>query len=177
VRQFADHEKGPDPYDPPVRRRNVRTLLAVAAVLALAAVLPGTSRRQLQPDLRYDTHAAAVEAGTVSRGALPGFVPAGARNIHLREHRGGERFVRFDYDTARAAELTAGMRRVDDDEKEGVQVPRSGWARWFPINDRTLSGGQGGYLELYEVVAGPDRGWLALDRRTAHAYYWSAEAP
>lgn len=173
---FADHEKGPDPYDPPVRRRNVRTLLAVAAVVALAAILPGTCRRHLQPDLRYDTHAQAVQAGAVERGAIPGFVPPEARDIHLREHRDGARFIRFDYDPARAAALTAGMRAVPEGEKEGVSVPRAGWARWFPINDRTLSGGQSGYLQLFEVAAGPDRGWLALDPRTGHAYYWSAEA-
>jgi hypothetical protein len=171
---FADHEKGPDPRDPSVRRRNVRTLLAIAALVALVAVLPGTCRRFTQPDASYPTASAAVADGAVERGAVPRFVPAEARDIHVRHNpRTGRRFVRFDYDTARVTELTATMRPVPEAEKERVPVPGAGWAPWFPVTERTLSGRQGEYLTLFEVPAGPDRGWLALDPRTQHAYYWS----
>lgn len=174
---FADHEKGPDPYEPAVRRRNLRTLLVAAALIATAAILPGTCRRYVQPDAAYPTHAAAVEAGALERGSLPGFVPAGASDIRVRHDRSDRRFIRFDYDPARTAGLTAGMRPVPEEEKASLKVTGAGWVRWFPLNERTLSGGQGEYLDVYEIAAGPDRGWLALDARTRHAYYWSAGAP
>lgn len=177
MREFADHEKGPDPRDPAVRRRNLRTLLVLAAAVAVAAILPGTCRRFSAPDAAYPTAAEAVGAGAVRRGQLPAFVPEGARDVRVRHDPAtGRRFVRFDYDSAWVSPMTAGMRPVPEEEKERVPVPSAGWASWFPITERTLSGRQGGYLQLFEVPAGPDRGWLALDPRTLHAYYWSPGA-
>lgn len=167
MRHPADAEKGPDPYDPPTRRRNVRTLLVLAALVALVALLPGTCRRYTSPDATYPTAAEAVR-----RGELPAFVPAGARDVHIRHNpRTGRLFARFDFDSAWVAEMTAGMRPVPPAEKENVPVPGAGWASWFPITERTFSGRQGEYLDVYQVV--PDAGWLALDERTGHAYYWT----
>ena len=171
---LPDDRKGPDPYDPAVRRRNVRTLLLVAALVATVALLPATCRRQASPDAAYPTQPDAARAGAVERGAVPGFVPAGATDIHLRHNpETGRRFVRFDYDPAWVPAMTAGMRPVPEAEKERLQVPGAGWASWFPVSTRTFSGRQGEYLAVYEIPAGPDRGWLALDARTRHAYYWS----
>jgi hypothetical protein len=178
VREFSDDERGPDPSDPDVRRRNLRTLLVLVALVALAAVFPGTCRRVASPDAAYPTGARAAEDGAVQRGAVPGLIPPDARDVRVRhDPRSGRRFIRFDYDSAGAAELTAGLRRVAEEEKARVPVPAAGWASWFPITERTLSGRQGGYLEVYEVTSGPDRGWLALDPRTRHAYYWSEGGP
>jgi hypothetical protein len=169
VRALPDDERGPDPRDPATRRRNVRTLLAVAALVALAAVLPGTCRRMSSPDVTYAT---AAEAAADER--LPRFVPAAATGIHLRhDASAGHLIVRFDYDPARSEELVAGMRPVEAGERERIPVPAAGWASWFPINDRTLGGRQGEYLGVYEVPAAGAGGWLALDPRTRRAYYWS----
>jgi hypothetical protein len=169
VRAIPDDERGPDPRDPATRRRNVRTLLAVAALVALAAVLPGTCRRMSSPDITYAT---AAEGAADER--LPRFIPAAATGIHLRhDPADGRRIVRFDYDPAREEELVAGMRPVEDAEKERIPVPASGWASWFPINDRTLGGRQGEYLRVWEVPASVGGGWLALDPRTRRAYHWS----
>jgi hypothetical protein len=169
VHASPDSEKGPDPYEPATRRRNVRTLLAVGALVALAAVLPGTCRRITSPDVTFAT---ATEArGTA---ALPSFVPPSATDIHLRhDRRTGRRIARFDYDPDAEAALVAGMRPVPDPAAEAIPAPASGWAGWFPINSRTLSGRQGEYLRVFEIITGPDRGWLALDPRTRHAYYWT----
>jgi hypothetical protein len=174
VRDSAPDEMGPDPYDPAVRRRNVRTFVAVAIALIAVALLPGTVRRVAEPTTVYPTQAEAVEAGAVEAGVVPAFVPPGATRIHTRRNpRTGRHFVRFDYDPARTEELTAGMRPVPEEEKEAVPVPPSGWLRWFPISERTLAGGQAPHLQVFEVPAGRDAGWLALDPRTGHAYYWS----
>lgn len=177
MHEFAEAEKGPDPRDPSVRRKNVRTLLVAAALVAVAAILPGTCRRFVQPDARYETRTEAVEAGAVDSGVLPRFLPDGAADIRVRHDRSGRRFIRFGYDTAQAAALTAGMRPVPQEEKESIAVTGAGYVSWFPLNERTLSGSQGEYLDVYEVIAGPDRGWLALDARTGHAYYWSTGGP
>lgn len=170
-----DAEKGPDPYDPRVRRRNVITVFIVLAAVALLAMIPATYRRFQQPEALYPTHAQAVQAQAVERGDVPRFVPATATQIHARHNRDtGQRFVRFDYQPAELPAITAGMQRVSgEQEMENVPVPSPGWSKWWLITRRTLTGGQGKYLEVYHIPAGPDRGYLAVDPRTRHGYFWS----
>jgi hypothetical protein len=165
---------GPDPYDPAVRRRNVKTLAVVIAVLVGAALIPATYRRFQQPETFYATQADAVGAKAVERGDVPRFVPAAATEIHARHNRDtGQRFVRFTYAEADLPAITRGMRRLSAEEMEKVSVPTPGWSEWWPITSRTLSGGQAEYLQVYETRSRTDRGYLAVDPRTRHAYFWS----
>lgn len=170
-----DAPKGPDPYDPQVRRRNIVTaFVALFAILALAAI-PATFRTIRQPEALYPTHAEAVREKAVQRGDVPGFVPGTATQIHARNNRdSGQRFVRFSFQPAEVPAITRGMQRLrTEQELERVPVPSPGWSKWWLITSRTLTGGQGKYLEVYRIPSGPDRGYLALDPRTGHGYYWS----
>jgi hypothetical protein len=167
-------ELGPDPYHPPVRRRNIITLVIVAAVLIAAAFIPATVRRFQQPEEKFDTYIAAADAKTVERGILPAFVPPSATDIYTRRNKvTGQRFVRFTYPEGGLQPATAGMRRLPLAEVERMQVPTPGWSRWWPITSRTLSGSQGERLEVWEIAAGADRGYLTLDPRTRQAFFWS----
>lgn len=168
-------EKGPDPFDPRVRRRNVITAVIVLALVLVFAMIPATLRRFQQPATFYPTYAEAVGAQAVQRGDVPRFLPPAATDIHARSNRGnGQRLVRFDFRKADVPALTRGMTRIRSEaELERVQVPSPGWSKWWLISSRTLTGGQAEYLEIYEVPAGPDRGYVVLDPRTLHGYYWS----
>ena len=175
VYTYPEHlEKGPDPFDPAVRRRNLKTMLLVALGIAVLAAVPAGYRRLQQPEARYSTQAEAVSDGAVERGEVPRFVPATAARIISRRNRStGQRFVRFDYAPAELPAIVSGMRQVPRAQMEHVNVPAPGWSKWWLITSRTLSGGQGEYLSLYEIPSGPDRGYLAVDPRTRHAYFWS----
>ena len=83
---------------------------------------------------------------------------------------------RFNYADADLPAITRGMRLMPREEVEKVLVPTPGYTQWFPITSRTLSGTQGGYLRVYEIPDGPDRGYLAVDPRTRFAYFWSRPA-
>jgi hypothetical protein len=169
-----DAEKGPDPYDPAVRRRNLKTIVVVALAIAALAAVPAIYGRMQQAEALYPTHAQAVSAGAVQRGDVPRFVPASAAQIHARRsRRTGQLFVRFDYQPAELPAMVRGMRQVPHADMERVTVPAPGWSKWWPITSRTLSGGQAEYITLYEVPAGPDRGYLVVDPRTRHGYFWS----
>lgn len=168
---------GPDPYDPAVRRKNLKTMAVLILVLVGAALIPATYRRIQQPESLYATHAEAVRAQAVERGDVPRFVPETATQIHARNNRdSGQRFVRFDFQPAELPAITRGMRQLPEQEVEKVLVPTPGWSDWWPITSRTLSGGQARYLTVYEIPSGPDRGYLAVDPRTRHAYFWSRPA-
>lgn len=169
---------GPDPYDPAVRRRNVKTLLIVVVLLIGAALIPITYRRVQQPETFYATHAEAVAGQAVERGDVPRFVPATATEIYARNNRDtGQRFVRFTFVDTDLPAITRGMRPLSPQEKEKVMVPSPGFTEWFPISARTLSGGQAEYLNVYEIPSGPDRGYLTVDPRTRFAYWWSRSRP
>lgn len=170
----ADAEKGPDPFDPAVRRKNLKTMALVIVALAVLAAIPATYRMFQQPESSFRTHAEAVTDGAVQRGDVPGFVPATATHIFLRRNRQTEqRFVRFDFTPAELPGIVRGMRQVPHEQMEKVNVPTPGWSKWWLVTSRTLSGGQSEYLSLYEIPAGADRGYLVVDPRTRHAYYWS----
>ena len=165
---------GPDPYDPAVRRKNLKTLAVVIVALTGAALIPATYRRFQQPETYYATQAEAAGARAVERGDVPRFVPATATEIHARHNRdSGQRFVRFTYADADLPAITRGMRLLTREEVEKVSVPTPGWSEWWPITSRTLSGGQGEYLQVYETRSRTDRGYLAVDPRTHYAYFWS----
>jgi hypothetical protein len=170
-----DAPKGPDPYDPKVRRRNIITAFAALAAILLLAAIPATYRSFQQPEHLYETHAAAVQAGAVEEGEIPRFIPPTATRIHTRNNRQtGQRFVRFDFQPAEMPAVTRGMQRLRTEaELERVTVPSAGWNKWWLITGRTLTGGQAEYLEVYHIPSGPDRGYLALDPRTRHGYFWS----
>jgi hypothetical protein len=166
---------GPDPYDPAVRRKNVRTLIIVSVLLIGAGFIPATVRRFQQPEERYEAYQQAADAKAVERGQLPRFVPATATEIHTRHNRDtDQRFVRFTYASENElSAFTTGMRRVPQGEVERLLVPTPGWTRWWPITSRTLSGSQGERLLIWEIASGPDRGYLAADPRTSTAFFWS----
>lgn len=172
---YPEHEeKGPDPYDRTIRRKNIITAVVVMALVLGFAMIPATYRRFQQPEALYPTHAEAVAGQAVQRGDVPAFIPATATQIHARHNRDtGQRFVRFDYKPAELPGIVRGMRRIPPAELERVTVPTPGWSKWWLITSRTLSGGQAEYLEVYEIPAGADRGYLAVDPRTEHAYFWS----
>jgi hypothetical protein len=165
---------GPDPYDPVVRRKNLKTMGLLLVSIAVLAAIPATYRKFQQPEGFYATHAEAVAQRAVERGDVPAFVPASATEIHARNNRDtDQRFVRFDVADADLPAVTRGMRLMPREEVEKVPVPTPGWSEWWPITSRTLSGTQGEYLKVYEIASGPDRGYLAVDARTGHAYFWS----
>ena len=165
---------GPDPYDPAVRRKNLKTMAILVVAIAVLALIPATYRRFQQPESFYATHVEAVRDDAVERGDVPAFVPATATEIHARNNRDtGQRFVRFTTGEAEIAAATRGMRLLPRAEVEKVPVPSPGWSEWWPITSRTLSGTQGEYLKVYQIPSGPDRGYLAVDARTGHAYFWS----
>lgn len=164
--------RGPDPYDPAVRRKNLKTMGILVIIVAVLAAIPATYRQFQQPEQFYATHAEARPA--VEAGDVPAFVPATATEIHARNNRdSGQRFVRFTYADEALPAITRGMRRLPPEQVEKVMVPTPGWSEWWPITSRTLSGGQGEYLQVYQIDSGPDRGYLAVDPRTRHAYFWS----
>jgi hypothetical protein len=164
--------RGPDPYDPAVRRRNLKTMALLVIAIAVLASIPATYRRFQQPEQFYATQAEARPA--MEAGDVPAFVPATATEIHARHNRdSGQRFVRFTFADAELPAITRGMRLLSPAEVEKVMVPTPGWSEWWPITSRTLTGGQGEYLKVYEIASGPDRGYLAVDPRTRHAYFWS----
>ena len=165
---------GPDPYDPAVRRKNLKTVAILLVAVAVLAAIPAVYQRWQQPETFYATHTEAVAGKAVQRGDVPGFVPATATEIHARNNRDtGQRFVRFSFDPAELPAITRGMRLLPHEEVEKVLVPSPGWSEWFPITSRTLSGTQGEYLKVYQIASGPDRGYLAVDERTRYAYFWS----
>lgn len=170
-----NEEKGPDPFDPKVRRRNIITAFVVLAGVLLFAAIPYSFRKIQQPEALYETHAQAVSEQAVARGDVPAFIPATATQIHARHNRDtGQRFVRFDYALEEAPAITRGMKRLATEaELERVPVPSPGWSKWWLITARTLTGGQAAYLQVYHIPSGPDRGYLALDPRTRHGYFWS----
>lgn len=178
MNRYPEHaEKGPDPYDPAVRRRNVITAFIALAVVAVLIAIPYTYGRLLRSEEFYPTHAHAVSARAVDRGDIPRFLPSTATDIHASNNRGGgERFVRFDFQPAEVPAITGGMQRVQAEaELERIAVPSAGWNKWWLISSRTLTGGQSEYLEIYRIPAGPDRGYLVLDPRTRHGYFWSQD--
>jgi hypothetical protein len=176
VNRYPDElEKGPDPYDPKMKRKNAITGLVVLAAVLLFAAVPATYRKFQQPVGIYATHAEAVADRAVERGDVPRFIPATATQIYARHNRdSGQRFVRFDYQPAELPGIVQGMQRLrTEQELERVPVPSPGWSKWWLITSRTLTGGQAEYLEVYHIPSGPDRGYLAVDPRTRHGYYWS----
>ncbi|HEU0012841.1 MAG TPA: hypothetical protein VFQ45_04120 [Longimicrobium sp.] len=168
------YELGPDPRDPAVRRKNLRTLAGLVAAVAVIALVPATCRRVRQPAALYPTYEEARRAPLAPRATLPALVPATATQIHVRYNRDtGRRFVRFTYPERGMDAATAGLRRLPHAQVERLTVPTPGWSNWWLISSRTLRGSQGEHLHVFQVPDGPDRGWLALDPRTRHAYYWS----
>ncbi|HEX8390737.1 MAG TPA: hypothetical protein VF665_00150 [Longimicrobium sp.] len=164
--------RAPDPFDPVQRRKNIRTLIIVTVLLVGFALIPASLRRMEAPEENFATLQEAQEARAVDRGLIPGFVPANASDIRTRYNRDrGQRFVRFTY--TELGTLTDGMRPVSEERQKSLTVPSPGWSKWWPLSSRTFSGGQGKYLKVWEITSGPDQGFLAVDPRTRHAYFWS----
>jgi hypothetical protein len=162
-----------DPYDPTIRRRNVRLFFILLAAIVGVALVPAVYRTVQQPTVRYDTMEEARAGGAVEDGTLPGFLPPEATDIRARHHRtAGWRIVRFGYPPDAAERFTRGMRRLEQDEVERVTVPTVGWVPWWLISSRTLQGRQGEFLNVYEVPP-PDAGYLAVDPRTRTGYHWT----
>ncbi|MBB4638888.1 hypothetical protein [Longimicrobium terrae] len=164
----------PDPYDPVQRRKNIRTLILVTLALIGFAFIPASLRRMEAPEENFGSFQEAQEARATDRGLLPSFVPANATEIYTRFNRDrDQRFVRFTYTDDALSTLTDGMRPVSAERQKSLTVPSPGWSKWWPLSSRTFSGGQGEYLKVWEITTGPDRGFLAIDPRTKHAYFWN----
>lgn len=156
----------------PRNRRNAALFFAVLAAVLALALLPAYCRREVEPESRYPSGAAARGAPDAAEW-VPGFLPASAHDIFERHGR-YRRFVRFSLDSADVPALEAAMVRLDTAEVRRVPVPAAGWSPWWQIAPQTLQSGQGKQVRVYRVEAPPrDRGYLVLDPRTLTAFYWS----
>ncbi|HEX8670296.1 MAG TPA: hypothetical protein VF710_00325 [Longimicrobium sp.] len=158
----------------PRRRNHLPITLAVVVVLACIAVLPWACRDRIEPDRRYPTAAAARSAPDAGEW-VPAFLPPTATDIYER-HGVGRRFVRFSADSATLAAMSATMPRIDTAEVKRIPLPTPGWSEWWPISPRTLQSGQGKQIRVHRVDDPRDRGYVAIDPRTLHAFYWSVPA-
>jgi len=145
--------------------------MALAAILVVAFI-PAVCRSVVEPDRRYATATEARRSADAGEW-VPGFLPASARDIRER-HGEGRRFVAFLMDSADVPGMTAGLQRLDSLAVKQVPVPTPGWSTWWPISPRTLQGGQAKQLFVFRVPGPRDRGYLAVDPRTYHAFYWAA---
>ncbi|HEX8453236.1 MAG TPA: hypothetical protein VF647_14130 [Longimicrobium sp.] len=158
----------------PRRRNHLPITIAVVVVLACIATLPWACRDRIEPDRRYPTAAAARSADDAGEW-VPSFLPPSATDIHER-HGVGRRFVRFSADSATLAAMSATMPRIDTAEVKRIPLPTPGWSEWWPISPRTLQSGQGKQIRVHRVDDPRDRGYVAIDPRTLHAFYWSVPA-
>lgn len=155
------------PQSLPSRRRNVVTFVLAGLAILVIALIPAVCSRVQRP---YEQYATVADARTRSPAPLPRQVPASATQIHERHEAGGERrWLRFTFDPRDVPAMTAGMRLVPQAELERVQVRNPGWSKWWLVSSRTLTGGQGKRIQVYEA---PDA-YLVVDQRTTTAYYWT----
>jgi hypothetical protein len=153
------------------KRRNV--MLVIGAVVVLAAV-PAVCSGLEQGRSEYETYADAQRAGAFDRGVLPKLVPPSARGIYEKHDLdNGHRWVRFVYAPADVPAMTAGLRQLDTAQVSRLPVAGPGWAKWWMLNDGTMSSKQGKHLLVYDT----GDGYLALDPRTSVAYYWTRDTP
>ncbi|HYW07035.1 MAG TPA: hypothetical protein VE913_08775 [Longimicrobium sp.] len=152
-------------------RSNTSVALMALAAILFVAFIPAMCRSVVEPDRRYPT-AAAARASADAGEWVPSFLPASARGIHER-HGEGRRFLAFVMDSAEVGTMTAGLQRLDSVAVKEVPVPTPGWSSWWPISPRTLQGGQAKQLSVFRVNDPRDRGYLAVDPRTFHAFYWA----
>lgn len=143
----------------------------VLAIIVVIALVPAYCRSRVEPDQRYPT-AAAARASADAGEWVPAFLPATATDIYER-HGEGRRFVRFTADSAALVAMTGGMRRVESGQVGKIPLPTPGWSTWWPISPRTLQGGQGKQIHVFQVEDPRDHGYLAIDPRSQRAFYWA----
>ncbi|HEU4452346.1 MAG TPA: hypothetical protein VFR81_04770 [Longimicrobium sp.] len=161
------------PHSPQAReqqRRNVVLFVALAAIVFAIALLPTVCAYTEQPEAFYAT---AAEAPRRPDGFLPVLIPPSATEIHERRDKGSGRvWAKFQFALSDVERMTAGLRRLSEDEARGLNVPQPSFTAWWTMNPGTLQGSQRRHLRVYEVP-GDDAGWLVVDPRSRLAYYWS----
>lgn len=152
------------------RRRSVVLMVVLGAATILVGLIPTFCTYREQPQEYWKTFAAAPRDG---RDALPAQVPPSATEIHARrDDRSGRRWVRFTFNPADKARVTAGLRRLTLNEARTVRVDGPTFSPWWTINQRTMLGRAGNRLEAYEVPGTP-RAWLFIDPASNSGFYWS----
>lgn len=160
----------PEPSRPTQQRKNVLLFVALAAAVFAVAMLPTVCSYTQQPEAFYAT---AAQAPLRPDGHLPTLIPPSATDIHERRDRGSGRvWSKFRFEPADLERMTAGLRRLSEDEARRLAIPQPSFTPWWTMNPGTLQGSQRRYLRVYEV-AGDDAGWLVVDPRSRLAYYWS----
>lgn len=154
------------PQPLPTRRRNVVTFVLAGAIIVAVALVPGQCSQMARPYHHYAT-AAEARSGTA---ALPAQLPASATDIHVRYDKAtGARWLRFTYDPRDLPAMTAGMRPVPPAERERIEVPNPGFSGWWLVSSRTLRGGQGEQVLVFEAPGA----YMVADPRTRTGYVWT----
>lgn len=158
---------------PSPRRKNAAALGGIVSMLVALALIPALCARYERPQAYADTYPQARGVGIAARveRVRPGLIPPTAREIHhLHDERSGATWVRFLFDPADTPRVTRGMRRLSPEETKDVEVRSPGAAvRWWLLSSRTLSGGQGRQVQVYEAP----NGYLVVDPRSSTAYFWT----
>lgn len=158
---------------PSPRKKNAAALAGIASMLVALALIPALCARYERPPAYADTYPQAQQAGIVAavERLRPGLVPPTAREIHLlRDERSGAAWVRFLFDPAHVAQVTRGMRPLAPEETKDVEVRSPGASvQWWLLSSRTLSGGQGKQVQVFEAP----NGYLVVDPRSSTAYFWT----
>lgn len=158
---------------PSPRKKNAAVVAGIICALVALALIPALCARYERPQAYADTYPQAREAGIVEmvERVRPGLLPPTAREIHhLRDERSGATWARFLFDPADTPRLTAGMRRLPPAEVEALEVPSPGASvQWWLLSSRTLRGGQGRQVQVYEAP----EGHLVIDPRSSTAYFWT----
>ena len=121
----------------------------------------------------YPKYEDAANDGAVKRGWIPEIVPKTATEIHEQHDLDtNEVWIRFNIPSLDRSRLTAGLKKLTDEEisKVKLKAPKANW--WFegliqqsPANDNALN------AEIYAVKCNGD-GYLAFDRTSQRVYYW-----
>lgn len=151
----------------PRRRSNTAVFLLAAAAIAVIALVPAVCGQLARPSEHYPTRAEAARRAAVP---LPALVPPSATEIYdRRDAAAGARWLRFTFAERDVPAMTTGLRRLTVEQAGEVEVPNPGWSDWWLLSSRTLSGGQGKQLQVWEA----GDAYLVLDPRTRTAYWWT----
>jgi hypothetical protein len=156
-------------------------IVLVAVCLATSTLLQSCSKRQ---DKFYPSLTGAVNAGEVSRGWLPGFIPGSSYNLHLLYDPSSPRtFAAFDFAPNDAQRLTDKLTVVDQlpSSVRHIAAPRLSWWPDFLKGDISITTLHGRELGVY-VAREPDiqektrTVLFVIDPSKGHAFFYRAPA-